>query len=116
MMIHLQVSVVSLLAFSMFPSVGLQGQEEANQTTQLDQQSVERLVAEMQSIIPTKYDEGSDERRLLREVAVAFLERKATKMMTLLDELTTKDASMPPKNLILAGVSFATNNLVQGRN
>lgn len=77
---------------------------------------VQRIAVEIESLLPKKYAEKSDEKKLVMQVARALIvERQAPKAIKLLEELALKDPSLPPKNLILAGISFATNNAQQGR-
>ena len=106
--------VILVCQFSAHDAVAQSESANANNTV-ADQAVIERIAVEIESLLPNKYAENSDEKKLVMQIASALVERKTPVAIKLLDELALKDPSLPPKNLILAGISFASNNPAQGR-
>ena len=84
--------------------------------TEPDPALLQRIAEEIESIVPRAYADGSEEKQLVQKIATAYLQRKVSVSFKLLDELSRLDQTLPPRNLILAAMAFATNNPLQGRN
>ena len=94
----------------------LRSQDAVQSSPAINQAVIDRVVGEIESIIPTKYPGGSEEQKLVLQMASACLEGKVQRVMKLIGDLQDRDSNLPPQNLILAAISFATNNPLQGRN
>ena len=94
----------------------LQSQDEVRSSPTINQAMIDRVVGEIEAIIPNQYADGSEENKLVLQIASACLEGKIQRAMKLMGDLQDRDPNLPPQNLILAAISFATNNPLQGRN
>lgn len=88
-------------------------QSAANQAA--TNQLIDVLVNDMDELIPGQYAPDSESAIRLREIAKAYLARNEQKVGQLLGELTTSQPEVPPRDLLLAGLAYATNNPNNGR-
>ena len=86
-----------------------------NSAVQAKSQLVDALIAEISQLIPGKYEPGSKNDELVRGIAKSVVEQNQTKIRLFLDDLIAADSRVPPKDLILAGLAYATNNAVNGQ-
>ena len=81
-----------------------------------DRQKIfERLVRELEDLIPTKYEEGSKQEEAVKTVVYGFMSGNQTRISESLNELMKVDPSAPPRELVLAGLAYAANNPVGGK-
>lgn len=91
----------------------------ARQTDQLTEeqrkQLSQRLAQELDDLIPGIYADGSKEKQKLEQATAFFIKLNEEKLRSTLSELAAADPNVPPQELLLAGLAYATNNLARGK-
>lgn len=88
-------------------------QTAANQTAA--NRLVDVIANDLNELIPGDYEPESDSANRLIEIANAYVSRNEQKVKQLLDELAAAEPTAPPRELLLAGMAYATNNPNNGR-
>jgi len=99
------------------------GSQTGNSTQQLPAQLTEeqrqqlavRLATELDDLIPGEYAEESKQKQKLEEATSFFINLDEAKLRASLNELASMDPNVPPQELLLAGLAYATNNLARGK-
>ncbi len=111
-MLSRMVLAVVFLAVSITVSSGW-SQDNSLQTA-ANQAAIERLaktlVTDMDELIPGEYAADSESRKILVDIARAYIERQQSVVETRINDLRAVDPNVPPTELLLAGLAFATNN------
>lgn len=79
------------------------------------QELVDRLVQELDELIPGSYADRPDQMQRLKTLAEFFLDSNSVQVTEMMDELANADDRLPPRDLLLAGLSYAINNSNQGK-
>lgn len=92
-----------------------QQQPSSELTAEQRQQLTQRLAKEMDDLIPGEYADQSKQKQKLNEAANFFIDLDEKKLRSSLSELASMDPNVPPQELLLAGLAYATNNLTRGK-
>ncbi len=79
------------------------------------QAAIDLLVAQLDQLIPGDYESDSVQYDKLFDIASFFANGNEAMVRAKITELAELDARLPPPDLLLAGMAFATNNPVQGK-
>ena len=82
---------------------------------QRKEQVAASLFRELDNLIPGTFEDDSPQKLAIEKVVQYFQEGKATDATSLLDELAARDKTFPPKELLLAAVTYAVNDAARGR-
>lgn len=105
-------------------SVGLAQQQTNSQpsagvtnaaATAAKQQAFDRLLKELEDLIPGTYDKDSQEQQTLTDVVYGFIAGNQTRVSESLSKLIQLDEKVPPRELLLAGLAYSSNNAAGGR-
>ena len=92
-----------------------QQQPSSELTAEQRQQLTQRLAKEMDDLIPGEYADQSKQKQKLNEAANFFIDLDEKNLRSSLSELASMDPNVPPQELLLAGLAYATNNLTRGK-
>ena len=89
--------------------------QNAGDNDQNRQKIFDRLEKEINDLIPGEYAEDSPEKAALGDIVYAFMASNQSKISESLTKLIKLDPKVPPRELLLAGLAYASNSPVSGK-
>ncbi len=89
--------------------------DDPNPPATTREQVVASIVEELDALIPGDYPPESEGARLLSDIANRFVDGDGPGVEQALDRLEELDLSVPPRELLIAGVNFVLNNPQAGQ-
>ncbi|MFT5300634.1 MAG: putative Zn-dependent protease [Mariniblastus sp.] len=96
-------------------SAASQGTASQDANTDASRQAFGKLVIELDNLIPGSIQEDPEQKKVVEEAVTAFQLRDANRVIEILEIQNAKDPDFPPTDLLLAGLTFATNDTQSGR-
>lgn len=76
-------------------------------------QAFDRLFREIDNLIPGEFEPGSSQKKAVEDAITAFQLGNATRVIEIFKQLAA-DSQSPPPDVLLAGLSYATNDVKTG--